>query len=227
MKPIVAILCPMPMEFEAVEKAIGRLGETLDSGFEEKHFPFGSIDLIVARCGIGKTFAAAKTQKIIQTYSPEHIFVCGVAGAVDENLEVFDVIVPDRIVHGDIRFGDTACPAGVTESASGLFEGKPAFSKNGFLPERLSAPYKSGTLATLDYFAEEAEKDMLEEKFKAACIDMESAAVMQTATMWDIPVTVIRAISDNRKHTLGDFETNAPKACDKAAQALMELLKNF
>lgn len=227
MKPIVAVLCPMPMEFEAVEKAVGRLGETLESTFEEKHFPFGSIDLIVARCGIGKTFAAAKTQKIIQTYSPEHIFVCGVAGAIDESLDVFDVVVPNRIVHGDIRFGETYCPTGITESSLSLFEGKPAFSKDGFLTERLDAPFKSGTLATLDSFAEEAEKDFLEEKFKAVCIDMESAAVIQTATLWDIPVTVIRAISDSRKHTLGDFETNAPKACDKAAQALMELLKVF
>ena len=67
----------------------------------------------------------------------------------------------------------------------------------------------------------------MEEKFNAACIDMESAAVAQIATLWNIPVTVIRAVSDSRKHTFGDFETNAPKACDIAAQALTALLRKI
>ena len=57
MKKIVAVLCPMPMEFEAVEKALGRLGEPLDYGFEEKRFAMDNCDLILARCGVGKTFA--------------------------------------------------------------------------------------------------------------------------------------------------------------------------
>lgn len=227
MKPIIAVLCPMPMEFEAVEKAFGKLGETLETVFEEKKIDFENLDVILARCGVGKTLAAAKTQKIIQMYEPDHIFVCGVAGAVSEDLNVFDVFVPSRIVHGDIRFGDVYNPTDVTESSLPLFAGKPGYSASAFLPERLNAPYKSGTLATLDFFAEEAEKDFLEEKFNAACIDMESAAVAQIAALWNIPVTVIRAVSDNRKHTIGDFETNAPKACETAAQALTVLLKKI
>lgn len=227
MKPIVAVLCPMPMEFNAVEKALGLLGENLDYGFEEKAFSLENVDLIVARCGIGKTFAAAKTQKVILTYKPVHLFVCGVAGAIDEKLELFDVVVPNRVVHGDVRFGESYCPSGVTESAQELFDGNAAFTANGFLTERLHAPYKSGTLATLDSFAEESEKTFLEEKFGAVCIDMESASVMQIATLENTPVTVIRAVSDVKNHDMGDFETNAPKACDAAAEALLELLKDF
>lgn len=91
MKPIIAVLCPMPMEFEAVEKAFGKLGEPLETVFEEKKIDFENLDIILARCGVGKTLAAAKTQKIIQMYEPDHIFVCGVAGAVSEELNVFDV----------------------------------------------------------------------------------------------------------------------------------------
>lgn len=227
MKPIIAVLCPMPMEFEAVEKAFGKLGESLETVFEEKRIDFEDLDIILARCGVGKTLAAAKTQKIIQMYEPDHIFVCGVAGAVSEELNVFDVFVPNRIVHGDIRFGDVYNPTDVTESGLSLFAGKPGFSASAFLPERLNAPYQSGTLATIDSFAEEKEKIFLEEKFNAACIDMESAAVAQIAALWNIPFTVIRAISDNRKHTEGDFETNAPKACGIAAQALTALLKKI
>jgi len=227
MKPIIAVLCPMASEFAAAEKAFGKLGETLETVFEEKRFDYNGLDVILARCGVGKTFAAAKAQKVIQTYEPDHLFVCGVAGAISEKLNVFDVVVPNRIVHGDVCFGDTYSPTAITDSSRPLFEGKPAFSETGYLPERLNAPYESGTLATIDFFAEEKEKDFLEEKFNAVCIDMESAAVAQIATLWNIPVTVIRAISDNRKHTLGDFETNAPKACVLAAEALTALLKKI
>lgn len=227
MKPIIAVLCPMPMEFAAVEKALGKLGETLETVFDEKRFDYNGLDVILARSGIGKTFAAAKAQRVIQTYEPDHLFVCGVAGAISEKLDVFDVVVPNRIVHGDVCFGDTYSPTEITESALPYFEGKPGYSKEAYLPERMNAPYETGTLATIDFFAEEKEKDFLEEKFNAVCIDMESAAVAQIATLWNVPVTVIRAISDNRKHTLGDFATNAPKACDKAAEALVELLKKI
>ncbi|MBR1944725.1 MAG: 5'-methylthioadenosine/S-adenosylhomocysteine nucleosidase [Alphaproteobacteria bacterium] len=227
MKPIIAVLCPMPMEFNAVEKAFGKLGDTLETVFEEKRFDFNGLDVILARCGVGKTFAAAKAQKLIQTYEPDHLFVCGVAGAISEKLNVFDVVVPNRIVHGDVCFGDAYSPTDVTESSMEFFAGKPGFSQTAYLPERMNASYEAGTLATIDFFAEEKEKDFLEEKFNAVCIDMESAAVAQIATLWNIPVTVIRAISDNRKHTFGDFETNAPKACDAAAQALLALLEKI
>lgn len=227
MKKIVAVLCPMPMEFEAVEKAVGRLGEPLDYGFEEKRFALDNCDLILARCGVGKTFAAAKTQKIVMTYAPEHLFVCGVAGAVSRELKVFDIVVPDKVVHGDVYFGAHWCPTDVVDSAKPLFEGNPAFRDDGFRPDRLDAPFNRGTLATLDRFAEEPDKDFLEEKFNAVCIDMESAPVMQIATMNEVPVTIIRAISDNREHSFGDFETNAPKACDAAARALTALLEKL
>ena len=86
MKPIVAVLCPMPMEFSAVEKAFGKLGEPLESVFEEKKFDFAGLDVVLARCGVGKTLAAAKTQKLIQMFEPDHLFVCGVAGAIAERL---------------------------------------------------------------------------------------------------------------------------------------------
>ena len=227
MKPIVAVLCPMSSEFAAAEKAFGKLGETLETVYEEKKIDFNGLDVILARCGVGKTFAAAKTQKIIQTYEPDHIVLCGVAGAISEKLDVFDVVVPDRIIHGDVRFVDTYNLTDVTDSSRPLFEGKPAFSEKGYLPERLNAPYTAGTLATIDFFAEEKEKDFLEEQFNAVCIDMESAAVAQISTLWNIPFTIIRAMSDNRKHTLGDFETNAPKACAVAADALLTLLKKI
>ena len=227
MKPIIAVLCPMPMEFNAVEKAFGKLGETLETVFEEKRFDFNGLDVILARCGVGKTFAAAKAQKIIQTYEPDHVFVCGVAGAISEKLNVFDVVVPNRIVHGDVCFGDTYSPTDVTESSLEFFENKPGFSQTAYLPERMNSSAEAGTLATIDFFAEEKEKTFLEEKFNAVCIDMESAAVAQVATLWNIPVTVVRAISDNRNHTTGDFETNAPKACNVAAKALLSLLKKI
>ncbi len=227
MKPIVAVLCPMPMEFEAVEKAFGKFGELIEDVFEEKKFDISGLDVILARCGVGKTLAAAKTQKIIQLYEPDHIFVCGVAGAIAQELNVFDVFIPDRVVHGDVRFGSVYNPTDVTESGLSLFAGKPGFSQNAFLPQRLNAPYKSGTLATIDFFAEEQEKIFLENQFNAACIDMESASVAQIATLWNIAFTVIRTISDNRQHTQGDFEINAPKACDISAQVLLELLKKI
>lgn len=227
MKPIIAVLCPMTIEFDAVENFLGVLGEPMDSGFEEKHYSLVNADLILARCGVGKTFAAAKAQKVIMTYHPAHLFVCGVAGAVDPALQVFDVVIPDTVVHGDVRFGETLCLTGVTSSALPLYEDKPAFTSQGYRADRRHSLYKGGVLATLDSFAEEKEKEFLEKECRAVCIDMESASVAQISTLWGVPFTVIRAISDNRDHSFGDFEKNAPKACDAAARVLVEMIQDF
>jgi adenosylhomocysteine nucleosidase len=224
MKKIAVILCPMPMEFEAVENHIGRLGETVAAGLEEKHFILPNCDLILTRCGIGKTCAASKAQKTIMTYSPSHLFVCGVAGAVSKDLNVFDVVVPDLVVHGDMNIGGTYCASGVFDSVAPAFEGNPAFSKDGFSLETFNSAYRGGILATLDRFAEEDDKVFLERQFKAVAIDMESAAAVQVAVMNNVPATVVRAISDNRSHSFGDFAANAPKACDCAAEALLHFI---
>ena len=47
MKPIIAVLCPMPMEFDAVEKAFGKLGEPLENVFEEKKIDFENLDIVL------------------------------------------------------------------------------------------------------------------------------------------------------------------------------------
>lgn len=225
MKKIAVVLCPMPMEFEAVENHIGRLGETVETGLEEKHFILPNCDLILARCGIGKTCAACKAQKTIMTYSPSHLFVCGVAGAIARDLDVFDVVVPDRVVHGDMNIAGTYCASGVVDSVAPVFDGNPAYTKDGFILSTEGSAYRAGTLATLDRFAEEPDKVFLEKQFGAVAIDMESAPAVQVAAMNKVPATVIRAISDNRSHSFGDFAANAPKACDSAAEALLRFVE--
>lgn len=70
MKPIIAVLCPMPMEFEAVEKAFGKLGEPLETVFEEKKIDFENLDIILARCGVGKRWRQQKRRKSFRCTNP-------------------------------------------------------------------------------------------------------------------------------------------------------------
>ncbi|MCQ2966408.1 MAG: 5'-methylthioadenosine/S-adenosylhomocysteine nucleosidase [Alphaproteobacteria bacterium] len=227
MKKIVAVLCPMPIEFESVERELGILGEYTDhENLEEKIFHLPSYDLILARCGIGKTMAAAKAQKIIMTYEPQHIFVCGVAGAIADNLKVFDVLVASKVIHGDFNFGPYKNVA-LVDSTVPFFQGKPGFSSTGYIMDRLDSDKLTGIIATLDQFADEEIKVMLEQKCGAIAIDMESAPIAQIATMYDIPVTVIRSFSDSRTDTEHDFEKNCPKACECAAKELIHLLNKL
>lgn len=175
--------------------------------------------VVIAATGVGMTNAAAATQHIIDTYNPVGIIFTGICGAIDPEVKVGDVSIADRWITHD--FGFWGAQGFLTDS---LMVGRPdttgydyildipvdtnlarrlgdaadavAFRfrrAGGLLPD----VHRGGVGVSGNAFIGSASKrDQLHEKLGAVIVDMESAAVVQTARAAGVPVVVVRASSD-------------------------------
>ena len=86
-----------------------------------------------------------------------------------------------------------------------------------------------GVIVTGDQFvASETYVKELSTKFKALATEMEGAAVARVANAFDIPVVVIRSMSDKADGVARDSMDNfGQKAADMSAEIVMEMLRNI
>lgn len=72
--------------------------------FTEGHI--GDVEVVLAKCGIGKVCAAVGTMEMIQRYAPDIIVNTGVAGGIDPLTQVMDIVVGENMVYHDVWCGE-------------------------------------------------------------------------------------------------------------------------
>ena len=90
---------------EEVEELISKL-----EGYETEIvgsilFHTGTLEgknVVIAKCGVGKVFAALTAEAMIIRYSPELIINTGVGGALKSGISVTDTLVADKLVQHDM-----------------------------------------------------------------------------------------------------------------------------
>lgn len=146
--------------------------------------------LVLVVTGIGKVSAAVA----IRLFSPSLVLNVGVSGTLSQEVERGDIVVADRVCYHDVYCG--------TELAYGQVQGYPLYYLvETIYMEKLRAtvvPFHIGGVACGDRFlSDPAEFIFIQEHFpEALALDMESAAVAQTSYIHQLPIMVIRLISD-------------------------------
>ena len=90
---------------EEVEALIAKLDLHEVERLGSVEFHLGMLEgkrVAVARCGIGKVFAAICTEAMIIGYSPDLIVNTGVGGALARGLSVTDTVIADKLVQHDM-----------------------------------------------------------------------------------------------------------------------------
>ncbi|HEY8616527.1 5'-methylthioadenosine/S-adenosylhomocysteine nucleosidase [Phenylobacterium sp.] len=205
------ILCATPEELQAVAERLDLHPEPV------RHGPTrvwrGSLDgedLALAQCGIGKVNAAAAATLLLAVFGARALVFSGVAGGLDPELPVGALVLADWLAthdYGVVSAGKfTATASGVIPiGAPPLSELPPVGADVRRVLERLAeavrdraaGPVRLGGVVTGDYFLNcAATRDRLRARFGALGVDMESGAVQQVAEAWDVPLYVIRTLSD-------------------------------
>ena len=104
-----------------------QLANQLTDKTEHREGPFAYIEgkvknnthILLMQCGIGKVNAAAGTVELIRNFQPDCIISTGVAGGIDSELNVMDVVVSRNIVYHDVWCGEG--------NAYGQIQGFPTF----------------------------------------------------------------------------------------------------
>lgn len=157
---------------------------------------FNDKRIVVAMSGVGKVNSAAMTQYIIDNYDVDVIINSGVAGAINNNIKVMDIIISDYVTYHDFN------PVSIMESyvpdkgkikANTILVGLAKKVINDMnITNAHYAPICSGDMFVQD----ESLKNNIFLRTGAVCVDMESASIAHTSSMNSIPFISIRTISD-------------------------------
>ena len=94
------------MEVE-VRHLIAELGATAGepvstAGMEFFEGRLGGVDVVVVRSGVGKVDAAVCAEVLIGRFGVTHVINTGVAGSLNNGLDICDVLVSTDAVHHDV-----------------------------------------------------------------------------------------------------------------------------
>ena len=154
----------------------------------------------IAKCGIGKVFAALCAQTMILKYSPSLLVNTGVGGALASGLTTGDIVIAESLCQHDMDTSPIGDPKGLVSGINVIY-----FDADKRAGEILLASAKElglsarlGRIATGDKFiASSEDKNRIIADFSADACEMEGCAIAQTAFVNKIPFAVVRAISDS------------------------------
>jgi adenosylhomocysteine nucleosidase len=181
--------------------------------------------VVVAKCGIGKVFAAICSQTMILKYKPCVIINTGVAGSLSKELNILDVTVASKVVQHDMDTSAIGDPKGLISGINVIY-----FETDSKVTDKLEESAilsgcntKVGIIASGDKFMSVAtEKEAIKDEFKAIACEMEGASIGHVCFVNNTPFGVIRAISDSEGAEM-DYMTFA----EKAAENSIKITKKF
>ena len=225
MSKIIGIIGAMDIEVDGIVSSMEKVETKTISGIKFYSGKLFKKDVVVAKCGIGKVFAAICAQTMILEYNPSVIINSGVAGSLTSNLGVLDVVVAKNVVQHDMDTSPLGDPKGLVSGINVIY-----FDANANVVETLvksvnllPCKYLCGTIASGDKFLSvTSEKKALNEEFGAIACEMEGGAIGHTCYVNNVPFGIIRAISDGEGAEM-DYATFA----EKAANQSIEIVKNF
>lgn len=180
-------------------------------------------EVILAKSGVGKVNAARVTQILIDNYDIEYLINVGTAGSLNDNLEIGDIIIANKLVQHDFDVTAGGDEKGYISNTGKYFKCDDILiEKSKKIINSLNQNFKAfvGLIATGDIFVQDITvKNRIKEEFDADCVEMEGAAIAQVCELDKIPFIVIRAVSDkpNGNNAI-DFEKYLDKACKRYAE---------
>ena len=223
------IIAAMSEELEILLKDMQLDSSTTKAGMTFNKGKLWSNEVIAVVCGIGKVNAAVCTQILVSEFNVDKVINVGVAGGIGKDIYPGDVVIATNLVEHDMdttAFGDPhgqvprmdtfdfKCDSSLIESANSACKKVGGF--NTF----------TGRIVSGDVFVADVEKiKWLEKEFNALSCEMEGASIAHVCYLNNIPVVVIRSISDNANNGADmDFEKFTPIAVKNSTSILKEML---
>lgn len=189
-------------------------------------------NVVVAKCGVGKVHAAVCAQTMILKYKPDAIINTGVAGSLNSELDIADLVISNNVVQHDMDTSGLGDPIGLISGVNLINIPCP---KN--LVEKIEKAAKTientnvivGTIASGDQFiCNQDKKDYIVNNFNALCAEMEGAAIGHVCYLNYVDFCIVRAISDKADGSAHmDFPEFTKIAAKKSTQLINTLLKSL
>ncbi len=201
----------------ALKSELHFLLENLSNIKKEKYFYFATyknLNIIAAKCGLGKIKSAAFTQHCIDKFQQRKIIInFGSCGQIDELVSIGDLIYCNKTIEYDFFTLRDFLP---TVKINNNID-KSYFQKFGI---------KQGTLLTATQNVDSTEKkNMLKTKYKGTVGDWEGAAIAQICDLNRVKVMLFKSVTDKGdENIVNDFKLSFENVMKKNSLILLDFL---
>ena len=199
----------------SMDFCVGRLNET---------------DVVIVRCGIGKVNAALCVQILADVFEVSHIINTGVAGSLNVELDIGDILVSKDALHHDMDVTIFGYQLGeVPQMGFREFKADEHMIESAVNSCREVNPdlhVHVGRVVSGDQFISSKDvKHRLITDFQGDCAEMEGASIAHGAYLNGIPFVIIRAISDKADDSAEmDYPTFEKEAAKHSAALVAHML---
>ena len=229
MSNLIGIIGAMDIEVNGIVTAMSNVSEKIISGVKYYKGTLNNKDIVVAKCGIGKVFAAICTQTMILEFAPSVIINTGVAGSLSKDLNVLDVAIASKVVQHDMDTSAIGDPKGLISGINVIYFDAcenivNILQKSAAL---IGCNTKIGIIASGDKFiSQNSDKNAIKTEFSAIACEMEGASVGHVCFVNNVPFGIIRAISDGEGAEM-DYITFANIAAENSVKITKKFIELY
>lgn len=219
----------------AMEEEIRLLLEsmTIESQHVLNHQTFyeGTLNnrpVVLVQSGIGKVNATITTTLLIREFQIDYLINTGTAGGIGKGLKVGDIVWANSLMHHDVDVTGFGYEIGQMAGMPAVYYPDLTYvSLFKAIARAKEIEPILGMIVSGDQFINQTEKqEWIVKHFpKAKAVEMESAAIAQTAYSFNTPFIIIRAISDTADGQASiSFDEFVLSAGKLSAQMVAELV---
>lgn len=225
-----AIMGAMPEEIAPLLSYFDSVNtiEFADNKYYEVNYK--GLDIVIAYSKIGKVFASLTASTLIQKFGCDVLLFSGVAGGINPELKIGDLIIADKLCQHDLDITAFGHPHGYVPEGKIYVESDKNLREIAIeVAKEKNLKVIEGTIATGDQFVHSTErKDFISSTFNADALEMEGASVAVICDALNVPFFILRAISDTADMDAGfDFDKFLESSAKNSASYLIDIVKKL
>lgn len=227
----VGIIGAMDIEVDTLKHAADISRKITRAEMEFCEGKIGGVDVVIVKCGMGKVNAGICVQILLDLFNVTHVINTGVAGALNNALDIGDIVIAVDAVQHDFDVEPIGFRRGeIPYTGLVAFKADDELRKKAVEAVRAAAPdvkVIEGRICTGDQFiASKEQKEKIISSFGGDCCEMESGAIAQACHLNHVPFIIIRAIADKADASetvdFHEFEEETARHCAAITEYMLK-----
>ena len=229
----IGIIGAMDEEVNTLKDSLKDVKTNKIAGMEFYEGKLGDADVVIVKCGMGKVNAGMCANTLINDYGCVGIINTGVAGSLDEKLNVGDIVVSTDAVQHDFNVEPIGFAKGeIPYTGLYAFPADESVRKLAVEAAKKTVPnvnvYEGRVCSGDQFISTNEQKEKIKTDFGGMCCEMEGAAIAQACYLNNTPYVVIRAISDKSDSSQAvEFETFKKEAAQNCINIIRYMAENY
>ena len=201
---MIGLIAAMDKEIDDIKSMMTEEGGVEKTTYSGMEFWRGSLygsEVVLVKCGVGKVNAAMAAQVLVTIYKVEGIINTGIAGALDDRLNIGDVVLSTEAQEHDMDVSGLGYAKGIIPDQDvSIFKADEKLLSIALAVCEKTNPDVNvfqGKVVSCDRFISVRDtKKSIIDSVGGMCTEMEGAAIAHVAYLSDTPFLIIRSISD-------------------------------